>query len=111
MPWDVVMPCAICLSVRLSIRPSIPPSLPLYSPQHFTDLFIFGSAIGFSMSINPIAHGVHFLWSSGTLKFYEYTDELASWSRLAEGSRPLDSIFLMYQSLGVALLSMVALQI
>ena len=36
---------------------------------------------------------VHFLWSSGTLKFYEYIDWLASWTRPAEGSHRLDSIF------------------
>ena len=34
----------------------------------------------------------HFLESFATLKFYEYTDWLASWTRRAEGSCPLDVI-------------------
>ena len=46
--------------------------------------------------MSPIDYGgfyVNFLGSSGTLKFYEYIDWLASWTRLAECSCPLDGIF------------------
>ena len=80
----IVVPCTVCPSVH----PSVCPALITHNIQWI--LVIFGPAIdrlwGFC---------VYFLGSSGTLKFYEYTNWLASWTRPAEGSCPLDSILNM----------------
>ena len=38
---------------------------------------------------------VNFLGSSGTLKYYECTDWLYSWTRSAEGSHPMDGILVL----------------
>ena len=52
-------------------------------------LFIFSSANDLVLW----GFYVHFPGYIGTLKFYEYTDRLAPWTKPAEGSRPLDAIF------------------
>ena len=59
-------------------------------------LIIFGAAIGLSGSMDAIGNWgfyVHVVGSSGTLKYYESTDLLVSWTMPIEGSRPLDAIF------------------
>ena len=88
-----VLSCPV-LFVRLSICPSCPCYHSTAHNIHWI-LSIFGTANNLGRSMNPIDYGVvHSLGSSCTLKSYRYTDWLASWTRPAEGSRPLDGIFL-----------------
>ena len=74
------------LSVPMSVRQtSVPPALPLHSPQYLTDpVHIWYSHWPFWLW----GFCVHFVGSSGTLKFYEHTDWLASWTRPSKCFRP-----------------------
>ena len=86
----------------LSVRPSVHPFPPHYhSAAHNIQriIFKFGTAIDLCLNMDPVHYGVFifiFVGSSGTLKFYKYTDRLASRTRLAKNSSPLDAIFFSF---------------
>ena len=86
------MACAVCPPARQSV----PPSLPLYSPHYSTDPGLVQLlAVIVVWTLLVMGFCVHLVLSSGTLKFYDYTDWLASSTRPADGSRPLDDIILL----------------
>ena len=87
-----------CALHRLSVCPSVRSSRPVTTLQPT----IFNGSC--SYLVQPLTLvGVwillvmrllcSFLGSSDTLKIYEFTDWLASWTRPAEGSHPMDGIF------------------
>ena len=81
------------LSVRMSVRP---PSLALYNTQYLTDSMHIRHSQWPWLEHEPYwlwGYCVHFQGAMDTLKFYEYTDWLASWSRPAGRSRSQDSFF------------------
>ena len=76
----------------LSVRPSVPRSLSLYSPNIEWILLTFATAIGLSRSMNAVDYGDSIQWHFKML----WIHWLDSWTWSAEGSRPLDGIFIVY---------------
>ena len=89
----IVLPCIVCLSVRPALVTTLHPTIFNGSCTNVVQSLTLVGA--WSLLIMGLRCSL--LGSSGTFKFYEYTDWLVSWIRPAEGSRPLDGIFLLIQ--------------
>ena len=85
---------SVCPSVPPSILPSIYHSIALAQHMSYSYLVQSLTLIG-AWTLLIMGFLRSFLGSNGTFKFYEYTAWLASWTRPAEGSCPLDGIFIL----------------